>query len=128
MFYKNIGVCLVTINTPHTDVYDEKSYDSKGKLKEGEQPVGIHPGKSYGLKPAGAAVEIPDDVCKQKIVADQLKKYTISGNIAKVEDVSSYSAMGREDLEATAEAFGVKFDKKTTDEQLVSAIEAAESQ
>lgn len=126
MLYKNIGVCLVTINTPHTEIYDEESYDAKGNLKPGAKSTGIHAGKSYDLKPAGAAVEIPDEVCKQPIVAEQIKKYCSFGNIKKVEAENGYETMSREDLEETAKAFKVKFDDKTTDEQLISAIEAAE--
>lgn len=127
MILKNIGVCLITINAPHSKVYSESSYDTKGELKPGAKPTEAVPGAKYDLKPAGAAVEIPEEVCADAIVKAQISKYLISGNLKEVElseDGANYHAMGREDLESTAKMLEIEFNDNTSDEQLTSAIEA----
>lgn len=127
MFYKCAIACLVTINAPHSKIYADDSYDAKGNLKKGAKVIGANAGKSYDLKPAGEAVEIPDDVCKIPAVQDQIKTHLASGSIKKVtieNGATNYDAMGREELESTATMFGIKFDDNMNNDELIQAIEA----
>lgn len=146
MLLKNTCVCLITINAPGTSVFQfTKGKDDNRETKiveiaqgaELKAPKGFTldqaeemrqiSGKSFDFKPAGAAVEIPDEIVAIPAVAQQIKQYTRSRELEEVESLSDYSAMGREDLEAAAAAYGVNVEKGMTDAQLIDAVEAVEN-
>lgn len=126
MLLRNTSARLITI---HGETLKQYAADEKTIL-------GVQPGPIYNLKPAGAAVEVPqalidaDPVLQHLIKSKELVEETSQAGkeTAVTEPDNGLDELSKEDLYAYAESLGVTgIDKRTSKENLVKAIDKHDS-
>lgn len=111
---------LITLNAPHTPQKNDKN----------DEIIGSKAGEAYDLMPAGGVVEVPESVATSRYA----KALIDTGDIEVVKGESSdsdddddqFKGMKKADLQTLAESMGLKFDNRTTVDELKALIESAQ--